>query len=100
MELPYLVTLSKKASDDLIELRRSGKGEKAEALLDALTEDPFSLKYEKLKGEAKGLFSVRINAVDRLVFEIEESHDERYEGIVNVIRMRTHYKGILPIFLL
>jgi Txe/YoeB family toxin of toxin-antitoxin system len=100
MELPYLVTLSKKASNDLIKLRRSGKGEKAEALLDALTENPFSLKYEKLKGEAEGLFSVRINAVDRLVFEIDESHDERYKGIVNVIRMRTHYKGILSIFLL
>ena len=98
--MPYLVTLSKKASSDLIELRRSGKGGKAEALLDALAEDPLSLKYEKLKGEAEGLFSVRINAVDRLVFVIEEPHDERYKGIVNVIRMRTHYKGILSIFLL
>jgi len=100
MELPYLVTLSKKASDDLAELRRSGRGEKAEALLDALTEDPFSVRYEKLKGEAKGLYSVRINAVDRLVFEVEDTADEKYEGVVNVIRMRTHYKGILSVFLL
>ena len=98
--MPYLVTLSRKASKDLIELRKSGKGEKAETLLDALAKDPFSLKYEKLKGDAEGLFSVRINAVDRLVFEVEESHDKGYKGIVNVIRMRTHCKGILPIFLL
>ena len=97
MELPYLVTLSKKASQDLTELRRSGKGKKAEDLLNALAEDPFALKYEKLKGEAKGLFSVRINAVDRLVFEVESSSDEKYEGVVNVIRMRTHYMGILSL---
>jgi len=100
MELPYLVTLSKKASDYLIELRRSGKGKKAEALLDELEKDPFGLRSEKLRGEAKGLFSVRINAVDRLVFEAEGSDDERYEGIVNVISMRTHYRGILSIFFL
>jgi len=98
MESPYLVILSKKASSDLVELRRSGKGERAETLLDALADDPSSLKYEKLKGEADGLFSVRINATDRLVFKIEKSTDEQYKGIVRVIRMRTHYKGILPIF--
>ena len=100
MELPYLVTLSKKASKDLEELRRSGKGEKAESMLDALANDPFALKHEKLRGEAKGLFSIRISAVDRLVFEVEKSSDEKYDGIVNVIRMRTHYKGILSAFLL
>jgi len=94
------VTLSKKASNDLMELRRSGKSEKAEALLDALTKDPFRLKYEKLRGDADGLFSIRINSIDRLVFEVSESADERYKGVVNVVRMRTHYKGILPIFLL
>ena len=69
-------------------------------LLNALADNPFDLKCEKLRGEANGLFSIRVNAVDRLVFEVEESTDEKYDGIVNVIRMKTHYKGILSIFLL
>jgi len=69
-------------------------------LLDALAKDPFVLKYEKLKGKAENLFSIRINVVGRLVFEIEEPTDGQYKEIANVIRMQTHYKGIIPIFLL
>jgi len=92
--------MSKKASADLEELKRSGKGKKAEEILDALTIDPFRMKHKKLKGEAQDMYSIRLNATDRIVFEIEDSDDERYEGIVKVIRMRTHYKSILSMFVL
>ncbi|MDR0523735.1 MAG: type II toxin-antitoxin system YoeB family toxin [Candidatus Methanoplasma sp.] len=100
MELTYCISLSKKASSDLNDLRKSGKGKKAEEILTRLAEDPFSIRYEKLKGEYDGLFSIRINAADRLVYEIEESDDPRYAGVINVHRMRTHCKGIIPLILL
>jgi len=78
----------------------AGKGEKAEALLDALTTNPFSLRRIGLRGEVEGLSSIKITAVDRLVIEIEKYADENNEGIVNVIRMITHSEGTLPIFFL
>ncbi|MBO4568404.1 MAG: hypothetical protein J5674_00220 [Candidatus Methanomethylophilaceae archaeon] len=43
---------------------------------------------------------MRVNIQDRLVFEVEPSEDARYEGIINVISMRTHYEGIVPLFML
>lgn len=37
-----------------------------------------------------------MNAVDRIVYSIEEQWAEGYDGVVNVLRMCTHYDGILP----
>ncbi|MDR1691110.1 MAG: type II toxin-antitoxin system YoeB family toxin [Candidatus Methanoplasma sp.] len=96
----YRILLSKKAKKDLIELERAGSKERVEQMLLDLSEDPFSYPSKKLKGEATGLYSRRLNITDRVVFEIKESPDPKYEGEVRIIRMRTHYKGIVPIFLL
>ena len=40
-----------------------------------------------------------MNAVDRIVYSIEAQGAEGYDGVVNVLRMRTHYDGILPAFI-
>ena len=96
----YEVVLVPKAKEDLDELKRSGYGRKAKELLTVLEEDPFRNppKYKQLGGNMKGLFSRRINIEHRLVYEVLPSTDEKYQGRVKVHRMRTHYKGMIPIF--
>jgi len=96
----YQILLSKKAQKDRKELERSGMKEKVEQMLAELSEDPLSPPSKKLKGEASGLYSRRLNAVDRVVFEIDSSPDPKYDGVVRIVRMRTHYGGIVPLFLL
>jgi len=55
---------------------------------------------KKLKVEASGPYSGRLNITDRVVFEIGTSSDPKYEGVVTVIRLRTNYKGMVLLFLL
>ena len=40
-----------------------------------------------------------MNAVDRIVYSIECLDVDGYEGVVNILRMRTQYEGVLPAFL-
>lgn len=98
--MTYLVTLSKKASKDRDELVRQGYGEKIESILTTISHDPYPPNSKALRGQAKGLYSVRVNIQDRVVFEIEESNNPEYEAVINIISMRTHYKGIIPLFTL
>lgn len=98
--MTYLVTLSKIASKHRDELVRQGYGEKVESILKIISECPFPPNSKALKGQAKGLYSVRVNIQDRIVFEIEPYEGEDYEGVINIISMRTHYKGIIPLFTL
>jgi len=95
----YEVVLVPKAKEDLDELERSGYGRKARELLIILEEDPFRSppKYKQLSGNMKGMFSRRINIEHRIVYEVLPPVDDRYQGRVKVYRMRTHYKGIIPI---
>ena len=65
-----------------------------------ISENPFPPNSKALKGQAKGLYSIRVNLQDRIVFEIEPYDGDDYEGIINIISMRTHYKGILPVFMM
>ena len=96
--MTYEIFLTPKAKEDLDELDRCGCGQKARRLLVILEYDPFRNppRYKQLSGSMKGLFSRRINAEHRLVYEIMPSDDEEYQGKVVVYRMRTHYKGIIP----
>ena len=98
----YEVLLSKKAKEDREELTKQGYGEKTEELIEILKNDPFQNppNYKRLTGEMKGLFSRRINREHRLVYEIVPAEDEKFKGTVNIIRMKTHYKGIIPLFFL
>jgi len=97
----YEVYLTPKARKDLIDLDSAGYGQKATALLNILAENPFQNPptYEKLSGKKKGTYSRRINAEHRLVYEVRPSEDENFQGMVVVIRMRTHYKGIIPVII-
>lgn len=96
----YKILLSKKAQKDRKELEKEGLWDKAEQILMEISKDPYSPPTKKLKGEAVGLYSRRLNATDRIVFNVEDSKGIEYEGIIKIIRMRTHYKGIIPLFLL
>lgn len=98
--MTYLVTLSKVASKHRDELVHQGYGKKVEAILISISENPFPPNSKALKGQAKGLYSVRVNIQDRVVFEIEPYEGDEYEGIINIISMRTNYKGIIPLFTL
>ena len=100
--MDYEVLLSKKAKDDREELTKQGYGEKIEELIEILKNDPFQNppNYKQLTGEMKGLLSRRINREHRLVYEIIPAEDKRFKGTVIIIRMRTHYKGIIPLFFL
>ena len=62
--------------------------EKVKALIKLLEVNPYTTPptYEKLLG-FKNLYSRRINAQHRLVYEIRES-----EQTIVIIRMWTHYK--------
>jgi len=70
--------------------------------LDLLIIDPFRYppKYKKLRGEVEGSFSRRISAEHRLVYDVMPSENNEFQGIVKVHRLRTHYKGIIPVFFL
>ena len=96
----YGVLLSKKAQKDRLELERSGLKEKVEQILEELSNDPLSSPTKKLKGDASGLYSRRLNIADKVVFEIRESIDQKYEGEIIIIRLRARYKGVVPLFLL
>ena len=98
--MTYLVTLSRVASKHRDELFRQGYGDKVESILKTLSVNPYPPNSKALKGQAKGLYSVRVNIQDRIVFEIEPFDGDDYDGVINIISMRTHYKGIIPLFTL
>ena len=99
MELTYKVTLSKKASKDYRELERQSYKDKVDGILDELSKNPTSAPSKRLKGHYSNLYWRRLNAVDRIVYSIECLDVDGYEGVVNILRMRTHYEGVLPAFL-
>ena len=92
--------LSRVASKHREELIRQGYGDKVESIFRIISENPFPPNSKALKGQAQGLYSIRVNLQDRIVFEIEPYDGDDYEGIINIISMRTHYKGILPVFMM
>ena len=53
--------------------------------------------YEKLRGEMSGTYSRRINLRHRIVYEIRDHDSTEYKGVVHIVRMRTHYKGMLSL---
>ena len=88
----YRVILSKRAQKDLEEFVREGHREKVTVMLQRMEADPFYPPYEKLSLNLSGKYSRRITIRDRLVYEIRQADDCR--GVVFVLRMKGHYKGI------
>lgn len=77
------------AKIDAKKLVAAGLKQKALALLDVISHDPYQNPppYEKLVGDLSGAYSRRINIQHRLVYQVLEK-----EGIVKVLRMWTHYE--------
>ena len=80
---------AKQALKDAKKLSSSGLKEKAEKLLEIISEDPFRNPppFEKLVGDLIGAYSRRINIQHRVVYEVFA--DVR---IVKVLRLWTHYE--------
>ncbi len=66
-----------------------GLKERAQKLIEILSEDPFRNPppYEKLLGDLSGAYSRRISIQHRLVYQVFEK-----EKTVRVLRMWTHYE--------
>ena len=80
---------TKAAQKDARHLAAAGLKDKAMALLDILSNNPFQTPppYEKLVGDLTGAYSRRINIQHRLVYQVLEA-----ERIVKILRMWTHYE--------
>jgi Txe/YoeB family toxin of toxin-antitoxin system len=74
---------------------------KATEILNILENNPFQNPppYEKLRGELDGLYSRRLNTRHRIVYEVVQSDDPNIKGIVIIVRMRTHYRGMISLMI-
>ena len=93
----YIVKFSKQAEKDKKLLKGAGLDKKAKELLNIIANNPFQNPppYEELVGNLDGFISRRINLQHRLVYEVInepfEEKEVKYDGIVKVLRMWTHY---------
>lgn len=87
--MTWRIVFTSQAKRDAKKLASSGLKEKAEILLQLLSEDPFRTPppYEKLIGDLAGACSRRINIQHRLVYQVLQE-----QKIVKVLRMWTHYE--------
>lgn len=87
----WTVVFTKQAQKDARKLAQSHLKNKAQHLLDVITQNPFAENppYEKLLGDLTGTYSRRINLQHRLVYEVFET-----KKIIKVIRMWTHYDKV------
>jgi len=85
----WKIIYTKQAQKDAKKLKQSGLKEKAESLLQLLSEDPLQKPppVEKLLGDLSGAYSRRINIQHRLVYQVLVD-----EKLVKVLRMWTHYE--------
>ncbi len=85
----WKIVYTKQAQKDAKRLAEAGLRQKAEKLLEILSEDPFQSPppYEKLIGDLSGAYSRRINIQHRLVYQVLNKI-----RTVKVIRMWTHYE--------
>ena len=85
----WSIYYTRQAQKDAKKLASSGLKEKAKALLELISEDPYQSPppFEKLVGDLSGAYSRRINIQHRLVYQVLDS-----EHAVKVIRMSTHYQ--------
>lgn len=98
----YLLTFSKKAQKDaelLVSEKLSGK---AREMLEMLEKNPLQnpSPYEKLRGELEGMYSRRINSKHRILYELRDHDGPEYIGVVHIVRMRIHYKGMLALLII
>jgi Txe/YoeB family toxin of toxin-antitoxin system len=85
----WRIVYTRQAQKDAKKIAAAGLRQKAEKLLEILSENPFQTPppYEKLIGDLSGAYSRRINIQHRLVYQVLEEI-----RTVKVIRMWTHYE--------
>ena len=89
MSAGWRLVFTSQAQRDARKLARAGLRPRAEALLEAISRDPFASPppFEKLVGDLAGAYSRRINIHHRLVYQVLKK-----ERTVKVLRLYTHYE--------
>ena len=84
----YSIVYTKKAKEDIPNLKSVNLDKKAKMLIELIKENPYQMPpaFEKLKGDLQGAFSRRINIKHRLVYQVYEQ-----EKIVKIISLWSHY---------
>ena len=96
----YKIVFTKQSLKDLDRLKEANISAKAKALVDVIRENPYQNppRYEKLVGKMDGIMSRRINIQHRMIYQVYEEpfaeNDIKYQGIVKIIRMWTHYEHV------
>ena len=87
--MSWRLVYTKQAQKDAKKLTAGGLKQKAEKLLEIVSENPFQTPppYEKLVGDLSGAYSRRINIQHRLVYQVYED-----KKTIKVLRMWTHYE--------
>lgn len=87
----YKIVYTKAAAKDVPKLKAAHLDEKAKALIEVIRVNPFQNppSYEKLVGTLSGLYSRRINAQHRLVYEVMED-----EQTIKILSMWSHYERL------
>jgi Txe/YoeB family toxin of toxin-antitoxin system len=85
----WRLVFTRQAQKDAKKLAAAGLREKAQSLLDLLSENSYKTPpaFEKLVGDLSGAYSRRINIQHRLVYQILKETET-----VKIIRMWTHYE--------
>lgn len=85
----YLIVYTKKAANDISNLKAAKLEKKAKVLIDLIRGNPYQTPppYEKLQGDLQGAYSRRINIKHRLVYEVLED-----EKTIKIISLWTHYE--------
>ena len=85
----YSIVYTKKAANDIANLKVAKLDKKAKALINLIRENPYQTppQYEKLQGNLHGAYSRRINIKHRLVYEVLEE-----QKTIKIISMWTHYE--------
>lgn len=85
----YSIIYTKKAANDIPNIKAANLEKKAKALIEVLRVNPYQTPppYEKLQGNLQGAYSRRINIKHRLVYAVLEE-----EQTVKIISLWTHYE--------
>jgi mRNA interferase RelE/StbE len=82
----YEIRITKKALKDIRQLSPSMKKKLKDIFIEVLSVTPYEGKI--LVGELEGIYSLRLNFKDRIIYSIDEK-----DRIVYIKRAQTHYGG-------
>ena len=87
----YKIVYTKAAAKDVPKLKAAHLDGKVKALIEIIKVNPFQNppSYEKLVGDLSGLYSRRINAQHRLVYEVVEEAQT-----IKILSMWSHYERL------